>query len=221
MTENRSLVANAHYNEAYFAWQRAVGDFGSIANLIKFNDFVRSTDKVIDFGAGGGFLLSRLACAGKIGVEINPNGRAQGKNLGIHMVESLAEVPDEYADTVISNHALEHTDFPLGHLREIYTKLRPGGLAVFVIPCEQAGYRWEPNDVNFHIYSWGPMCLGNLFSRAGFDIVKSRPFFHKWPPRYRLIQRIFGWTVFHAIARVYGHLARHYIQVRCVARKPV
>ncbi len=221
VADNASLTVNAHYDEAYFAWQRTVGNFGGTANLIKFQDFIRRTDKVIDFGAGGGFLLSKLTCAEKIGVEINPDGRAQGEKLGIRMVDSLNAVSDGYADVVVSNHALEHADFPLGHLREILAKLRPGGLAVFVVPCEQAGYRWEANDVNFHIYSWGPMCFGNLFSRAGFEIVESRPFFHKWPPYYQTIQRIFGWRGFHAIARIYAHLARHFIQVRCVARKPI
>ena len=216
-----SSEANAHYDEAYFAWQRTVGTFGGVANAIKFADFIKPGDTVVDFGAGGGFLLAQLKCARKTGVEINPVGRASGASLGVEMVESLAQIPDNYADVVVSNHALEHTDFPLQHLRDILPKLKPGGLAVFVIPCEQAAYGWKANDINFHIYSWGPMCLGNLFTRAGFEIVESKAFFHKWPPYYRAIQKLFGWDVFHALSRVYSHLARRYIQVRCVARKPV
>ena len=220
MVETASGTANPHYDESYFAFQRTIGNFGMLANLIKFKKFIRPTDTVIDFGAGGGFLLSQIDCAERIGVEINPSGRANGNKLGIRMVERFSDVSDEIADVVISNHALEHTDHPLGHLHEVYAKLKPGGLAVFVVPCEQIGYRWRPNDVNFHIHSWGPMSFGNLFTRAGFEVLESKPFFHKWPPHYLLIQRICGWTIFHAIARLYSHLARHYVQVRCVARRP-
>ena len=220
MADTASDTANPHYDESYFAFQRAIGNFGKRANLIKFRDFIRPTDTVIDFGAGGGFLLSQIDCGEKIGVEVNPNGRANGNGLGICMVERFAELSDEIADVVISNHALEHTDHPLSHLREAYTKLKPGGLAVFVVPCEQVGYRWRPNDINFHIHSLGPMSFGNLFTRAGFEVLESRPFFHKWPPHYLTIQKLFGWSAFHMIARLYSHLARHYIQVRCVARKP-
>lgn len=220
MAETAAEASNPHYDASYFAFQRIVGNFGKQANLIKFEEFVRPTDTVIDFGAGGGFLLSQVSCAQKIGVEVNPSGRANGASLGVRMVERFADLPDEIADVVISNHALEHTDRPLDHLREAYAKLKPGGLAVFVIPCEQTGYRWRPNDVNFHMYSWGPMTFGNLFTRVGFEVLESKPFWHKWPPHYLLIQRLFGWTVFHMIACIYSHLARHYVQVRCVARKP-
>jgi SAM-dependent methyltransferase len=216
-----SDTKNAHYDEAYFSWQEKVGNFGGTANQIKFREFIKPTDKVVDFGAGGGFLLSKLNCAEKIGVEINPIARAHAAKLGNRMLESLDELPDDYADVIVSNHALEHIDFPLSHLQRAWRKLKPGGLIVFVVPCEQVGYKWVAGDVNFHIYSWGPMCFGNLFTRAGFDVIEAKPFYHKWPPNFVLVHKLLGWRIFHVVCRIWGHLARHYIQVRCIARKPL
>jgi hypothetical protein len=104
---------------------------------------------------------------------------------------------------------------------DAYAKLKPGGLLVFVVPCEQIGYLWKPNDINFHLHSWSPMAIGNLVTRAGFEVQESRPFFHKWPPRYYVqIQRVIGWRLFHMLSRINGHIMRMWIQVRCVAHKP-
>jgi SAM-dependent methyltransferase len=220
-TSEHAKSANAHYDSSYFDWQQQVGIFGGIANLIKFQDYIRPIDMVVDFGAGGGFLLSQVRCAEKIGVEINAAARSSAEGRGLKMLPELENVPDDYADVIISNHALEHTDYPLSHLRLALKKLKPGGLAVFVVPCEQAAYRWAPNDINFHIYSWGPMSFGNLFVRAGFEVVESKAFFHKWPPHFPRIQRLVGWPMFHRICRVFAHFSRDTVQIRCVARRPM
>ena len=41
-------------------------------NFHTFSDFIKETDKVLDFGCGGGYLLNELNCADKYGVDINP-----------------------------------------------------------------------------------------------------------------------------------------------------
>ena len=60
------------YKAEYFNWQREVGKFGGKANLFKFRDHIKATDRVLDFGCGGGFLLEQLNCAQKVGIDINP-----------------------------------------------------------------------------------------------------------------------------------------------------
>ena len=47
-----------HYDEKYFSWQKLVGQFGGEANKIKFDNFIKENQKVLDFGCGGGYLLS-------------------------------------------------------------------------------------------------------------------------------------------------------------------
>ena len=208
----------SHYDETYFSWQKALGEFGGAANLLKFANYIQPHDVVLDFGCGGGYLLSNIRCARKVGVEINPDARQQSARAGIEVFGSLAELPDHSIDVAISNHALEHVHHPLGEIASLVKKLKPGGLAIFVVPCENVWHRFEANDVNQHLFSWGPMCLGNLFAAAGFEVLESKRYVHTWPRGFRAIQRWFGWRVFHIVCRIYGAFSFGVGQVRIVAR---
>lgn len=212
--------SEAHYNAAYFAWHAPIGDFGGWANLSKFAAYVRPSDTVLDFGCGGGQLLANLRCAARIGVEVNASALVAAQQRGIQMYSRAAELPPSCADVSISNNALEHTAHPLAELQALHRALRPGGTIVCVVPCEQIGYRYRPGDINRHLYSWSPMCLGNLFDEAGFAVVEAKPYIHKWPPGYRLIARLAGRQGFELACRLYGQLARSWFQVRVVARRP-
>ena len=210
---------NPHYDAAYWAKQHVRGEFGGTANLIKFTPYIRATDRVADFGAGGGYLLQKLRCAEKIGVEINPKALADARGRGLRMVESLDAIEDGSIDVFISDNALEHVDAPFDVLRKVHRKLKDEGRAVFVVPCEGLARRFKPDDPDMHLFSWSPMCLGNLFTRAGFSVVECTPFVHKWPPSYATLQGIVGWPLFHLICRIWARLERSWFQVRCVARK--
>jgi 2-polyprenyl-3-methyl-5-hydroxy-6-metoxy-1,4-benzoquinol methylase len=67
--------ASAYYDASYFAWQRQMAEFGAWSNIDKYRDTVGPNDRVLDFGCGGGFLLAKLDCAERIGVEPNPAAR--------------------------------------------------------------------------------------------------------------------------------------------------
>jgi SAM-dependent methyltransferase len=210
---------NLHYSADYFQWQSQIGTFGGTANKIKFEKFIKPTDFVIDFGAGGGFLIEQIQCQKKLGVEINPSARANAEKRGVPMTSELSQIESGTVDVAISNHALEHTDSPLDILKQVHRVLKPGGKAVFVVPCEAISYAYAPKDINFHLYTWSPMCIGNLFTRAGFEVVESAAFMHQWPPFFYRIQKLVGWNLFHLICRVYSHIDRKLFQVRCVAVK--
>ena len=60
-----------HYNKFYFNWQSEVGLFGAIANQIKFKSFIKNNQNVLDFGCGGGYMLSTFKNIKKYGVA-NP-----------------------------------------------------------------------------------------------------------------------------------------------------
>lgn len=215
---NDTLKAN-HYDSSYFEWQKSCGDFGGWANLIKFQDYIDSSNNIVDYGCGGAYLLKNLKAKGKLGVEINTAARDQARLNGIETVSSTDDIPDNWADVIISNHALEHVNQPLDEIKKIYTKLKTGGKAIFVIPCETISSPYREDDIHKHLYSWGPGTLGNLFAEAGFKIVESKPFIHKWPPYYQKIAKIFGPRIFHIIAKIYAHWERSTFQIRVVARK--
>jgi hypothetical protein len=96
-------------------------------------------------------LLFNLECREKLGIEINPATRAQAARLGVSAVASTSEIEDKWADIIISNHALEHSPFPPSELRALLPKLAPGGLAVFVVPCEAIRHKYCPNDRNHQL----------------------------------------------------------------------
>lgn len=213
-------LVSKHYDEKYFNWQSSIGEFGGWANQTKFLDYIGDNSDVLDFGCGGGFLLSSLQCRNKVGVEINPSAAETAKSKGIEVFDSVAKVPDDYIDTIISNNALEHTLHPLEELKLLHGKLKKGGKIIFVVPCESISYRYEPNDVNHHLYSWSPMCIGNLFTEAGFTVIESKSYIHKWPPKYRLIAKLGGRNLFEMACHIYGRMERSWFQVRVVAKKP-
>lgn len=212
-------LVSKHYDEKYFDWQASIGEFGGWANQSKFVDYISSESKVLDFGCGGGFLLKNLNCSKRVGVEVNPAARETAKQNGVEVFARVDDVPDEYVDVVISNHALEHALRPLDELKCLRDKLRAGGKVVFVVPCEAISSRYRPNDVNHHLYTWSPMCLGNLFFEAGFSVIESKAYIHKWPPMYRYIAAWGRRHLFELACRIYGRLARSSFQVRVVAEK--
>jgi len=208
-----------HYDAAYFNWQRPIGEFGGWANLSKFAPYINESDDVLDFGCGGGYLLKNIRCRKRIGVELNPDARKTAAANGVECFASADEVPDDYASVIISNNALEHTFHPLAELRALHKKLRKGGTIVFVVPCESITYAYHPGDVNQHLYSWSPMGAGNLLAQAGFTVLESKPYIHKWPPNYLTIARL-GRRAFDICCRLYARWERTWFQVRIVGKRP-
>lgn len=219
-TQASANLTSKHYDEAYFAWQVPMGEFGGWANLPKFDRCVHDTDTVLDFGCGGGFLLKKLSCRRKLGVEPSLQAAEMARQNGIELFARADDVPDNSVDVMISNNALEHTLYPLRELKMLFTKLRPGGKIVFVVPCESISYAYRPKHINHHLYSWSPMCLGNLFTEAGFTVIESKPYIHKWPPGYRHIARWGGRLGFDLACLIYGRLERSWFQVRIIGEKP-
>jgi SAM-dependent methyltransferase len=212
-------LISTHYDQEYFDWQAPIGEFGGWADLSKFVAYISSSSRVLDFGCGGGFLLKNIKCSKRVGVEVNPAAADIARKNGIEVFNGVGEVPDEYVDVIISNNALEHTLQPLEELRGLHKKLEAGGRVILVVPCESISHSYKQNDINHHLYSWSPMCIGNLLTEAGFSVIESKPYMHKWPPKYRLIARLGGRGLFEAACRIYGIIERSWFQVRVIADK--
>lgn len=214
-----SNKTSTHYDDNYFDWQAPIGEFGGWANQTKFADYVSPDDIVLDFGCGGGDLLKHMKCKKRIGVEINPVAADKARDNGIEIYNRVMDVPDECVDVIVSNNALEHTLQPLDELKALRRKLKVGGTIVFVVPCEPIGYSYKPDDINHHLYSWSPMCLGNLFTEAGFTLIESKAYIHKWPPKYNLVAKVSGRRLFELACRIYGRIDRRWFQVRAIGER--
>lgn len=207
-----------HYDENYFRWQKGMGEFGGHAELFKFREFVNTEDTVLDFGCGGGYLLNNVKCTRKAGIEINPTARELAQSMGITVHDSIAAVPDEFASLVISNHALEHVECPFQNLVDLKPKIKMNGRLVFVVPHEGPHDKWQPDDINQHLYTWNPMTLGNLFSKAGYGVCAVNTIRHRWPPRGYLKLYQFSSVLFHLFCKMEAYRIGNY-QIQIVAER--
>jgi SAM-dependent methyltransferase len=164
--------SSEHYDAAYFAWQNTDIEIKTRLKVGKFAPYIRDTDTVLDFGCAGGGMISALPGARKIGVELNDVARASAvAEHGIEAYKTLDVTPDHVADVIVSNHTLEHLASPFEALVQLRSKLKPGGKLVLVLPIDdwRAQRRWDPKDINRHLYTWSPMNLGNLLDEAGWQ----------------------------------------------------
>jgi len=214
--------ASSYYDSDYFDWQKNIGAFGGWANAYKFKNSIPINATVIDFGCGGGFLLKNLDCHSRIGIEPNPSAAESVKKLGIQHfsspIDAVNVLGEGVADVIISTNALEHTLNPLQELKDLKPLLKIGGTIHFVVPCDSIEYRYSPKDINYHLFSWSPQNLGNLFTEAGYSVEYVRPYIHKWPPFYSKIAKL-GWPIFNLACRLYGRIERSWFQVEIKAKK--
>lgn len=177
-----------YYDEKYFEYQQKIGEFGGKVKLKFFAPHISKEDFVVDFGCGGGYLLSNIVAREKVGIEINETARKQAEKLGIKTVRSAEELENDSVDVVISSGALEHVENPLGILRDLYTKLKPGGKIVFHVPNERCETEYTRSEINNHLYTWNCLNLGNLFKAAGFFIYSVERIQTVWPIYYEQIK---------------------------------
>jgi SAM-dependent methyltransferase len=211
--------ASAHYDGDYFAWQNANIEIKNKIKIGRFVPYVQPEHTVLDFGCAGGGVLAMLNCARRIGVELNDVAReAAVRDHGIEAYRSLDEVPDGIVDVAISNHALEHIASPYEVLCRIRSKLRPDGRLVLVLPIDdwRAQRRWDPNDINHHLYTWTPLLLGNLLQDAGFVPEHTRIIHRTLMRGFERFARLPD-PVFQGISWLYSHL-RHRQELLAVAR---
>lgn len=191
------------YGEKYFKWQKQIGEFGGQANLFKFEKYINKKKDVLDFGCGGGYLLKNIHTDGKkIGIEINPAAREEAIENGIKCYRDLQEIEDNSVDVIISNHALEHVEYPSDILREFKRVLRNDGFIVVVVPHESSK-KVNMTDHNMHLYTWSPQTLVNLFKVCDISVIGYESICHMWMPHYQKIQEKFGWKIFHKLCWLY------------------
>ena len=176
-----------HYNERYYEWQRMQGMVSGKLEKFKFEEHIKEFDTVLDFGCGGGFILSAFDNIEKLGFEINKSAWDDCEKNGVKVTDDFNNIDDESVDVIISNHALEHVHDPLEHLKQLCKKLKTGGTFVLVLPLEQnheTQFHYSENDINQHLYTWCPMSIGNLCKLAGFKVISSNTIEHQFCPDY-------------------------------------
>ena len=103
--------------------------------LSSFKHYTWGKD-ICDFGCGAGLFLDAVFnnCSSAIGVELQRRFLESMKSRGMPCTNSLVDIPDSSLDCIFSFHVLEHLPDPIGTLRDLKEKLRPGGLLIIEVP---------------------------------------------------------------------------------------
>lgn len=117
--------------------------------LVKYNNYVfrlicrglKMGGELLEFGPGLGDFLERFKERGKLidAVENEPRFFDALKPLALTVAARLDDLPRRY-DGIVCVNVLEHIENDRGTLRELYAKLKPGGVLNLYLPAFQALY---------------------------------------------------------------------------------
>lgn len=125
------LIEAAHGSGNRHPWELSRRDL--VASLLAGRESWRG---LADVGAGDGFVAKsfRPRVTGPVyAVDVNYPASLDTGN--IHWVRSLADVPAGAAECILLMDVLEHVEDDGGLVRDIGTKLLPGGLVVVTVPA--------------------------------------------------------------------------------------
>jgi SAM-dependent methyltransferase len=118
--------------------QHIAGRFGDALTGLVAEMPAGSHPFVIDFGAGIG-TISRLFKASTgvspLAVEIDAHQRRVLQERGIDSTPQLDTVAEGSVDFIFSSNVMEHIDDHIGTLRELHSRLRPGGRLALWVPA--------------------------------------------------------------------------------------
>ena len=136
---------------------------------------------------------------------------------GVEVFSSAVDVPDNIADFIISNNALEHTLRPLDELKALLPKLKPGGLMHFRRALREH-IPWNGNPgTSITTCIHGVLCVwGTFLSRLGMILLNPSPTFISGLLTILRLRRKEG--IFEGLQKVWVE-ETSWFQVRAVARK--
>lgn len=209
-----------HYNKKYFNWQKKAGEYGAEQDLWMYEPFIKKTDTTLDFGCGGGYMLEKIQCRLKYGVDINTEARRTAHTKGIKVFESLSNLPNSLKfDVVISHHTLEHLESPADILVTLKKFLKKKGTLVFVVPIDdwRTEKKYNKKDINKHFYTWTPLLIGNLLNHLEFKVESIKIIERAWLPLSRYYYTYIPQTAYKILSTIWSKLTLSR-QIRIVAK---
>lgn len=210
-----------HYDRNYFEWQKKAGEYGAQQDLWMYRQFIKNSDVVLDFGCGGGYMLDKIYCREKFGVDINQVARQEAKKKGINVFKDIKDLSISLQfDVIISHHTLEHVENPAEVLRILKKHLKKFGILICVVPIDdwRIEKKYVEGDVNKHLYTWTPLLMGNLFTRCGYKIKRTDIFSQTWLPLSRYYFSYVPKLIYYFLSGLWGRLILSR-QIRIIAEK--
>ena len=164
----------AEYHKAKHRGGPFVDEIIARLRIQKFQPYVKETDTVLEYGVGTGYNLMKLRCREKVGYDVADYCRAKVESSGIYFTSDMQEVLkwQRRFDVVICHHVLEHVPNPAMELSRIRQLLKPAGRLLLYVPFERERrfQRFNPCDLDMHLFSWSPQSICNLLLTASYEI---------------------------------------------------
>jgi SAM-dependent methyltransferase len=225
MDHSEDIAATAHF------FDRAISEIARLERTAQI--------RVLDFGCGSGELVGRLVELGydAHGCDIVPAPEGQSIASDPRRIKQINPVPyrfpfvDESFDIVLSTSVLEHARNPDEYLKEIFRVLKPGGVAMHLLPGKWylpyephilvpfANY-FYPNCPTWWFALWMLLGLRNPYQKdlpwreavkACRDFYDNGVFYLSTRQHERLSRAVFGnceWPMTFYITHGYGRFAR-------------
>lgn len=160
-----------------------------------FQQFVRTTDRVLDLGCGYGEFINHIACGERLGMDLNPKSPtylAAGVKFLAQDCSTTWQLPDASLDVVFTSNFFEHLPDKKAlrdTLVEAHRCLKPGGRLIALGPNIKyvQGAYWDFWD---HFLCLTEMSLGEALENNGYRVVESHARFLPYSmvnvPRYPL-----------------------------------
>lgn len=126
---------------------------------------------LLEFGAGTGFLAEIFRKEFKIEticIELDPKLNAVIRNKKFECFQFLKDSPHKYSAIYTSN-VLEHIEDDEGILRELYERLKPGGVIGIYVPAHPILFSKMDKDIG-HVRRYTKSDLKSKVLNSGFDI---------------------------------------------------
>ena len=140
--------------------------------------------RVFDYGMGEGHWIRMAAAydAEAWGSDVDPRSATVAAHSGVRFVADPATLPEGYFDFINADQVFEHLPDPLGVLRVLAARLRPGGTLKISTPADRqietrlarfraSGYALETFQTEFHALA--PLSHINLFTATSLRALAS------------------------------------------------
>ncbi|MCG5053714.1 MAG: class I SAM-dependent methyltransferase [Myxococcales bacterium] len=138
------------------------------------------SSRILDFGCGSGWWLEAMRGEGYTelaGWDLDNPSLDRLASRGIKVWREEAErLPDSHFDCIRLEHVLEHVPEPLGLLKTLSQKLKPGGRLVLAVPnygswsAQVTGPGWDYLTLPYHENQFTPKSLRTILERAGLSV---------------------------------------------------
>lgn len=192
---------HAHYHDpAYFAGTQEQGyaDYAAMEKAMRPHfrrrlhtlahalHHAEPGGRLLDFGCAAGFFLKLAREEGWqiAGVELaQPMAQQASQSLGIAIASSLPDLDRQHGDSARSFDAItlweviEHLPDPLNDLRDLHSRLRPGGVLMLSTPntdhwqAHRTPAAWQGYRPPSHLLFFTPATLHAALQQAGFQSI--------------------------------------------------